>query len=275
MANKAIVFIDLLGVQKMWRQGGAQAVKGRIEEFNQFVNEQVNYLPRELHREGEYTIILAGDSASILCQDFEQAIGIGVHLFVQAFYATNRMPNPFWLRGAISLWHNQYLTLNSSPLHAKGLQIGTKYVMEDDYLTALALEKSGFRGMRLVVDRGLLVDGGRGYQRDWQNLQRPLGYVTRLRQCTYPAGEQYADVLWMTESSEKYSQLKGIMASRYKQSTRDTDEFTQASWTRVTFDQVESLVWMCSQRREETAEQQDGHLSSESAPIAASEEPSS
>jgi hypothetical protein len=116
MVKKAILFIDLLGVQKMWRHGGAQAVKARIEAFNDFVTSQASFLPHELHREGEYTVVLSGDSASILCQDVEQAIGIGTHFFVQAFYQTKDMKSdPFWLRGAISQWHNQYLTLNSVP----------------------------------------------------------------------------------------------------------------------------------------------------------------
>ena len=70
MANRSILYIDLLGVQKMWRQGGATAVSARIEEFNNFVIDQVNHLPHDLHREGEYTVILGGDSVSIMCRAF-------------------------------------------------------------------------------------------------------------------------------------------------------------------------------------------------------------
>jgi hypothetical protein len=276
MANKAIVYIDLLGVQKMWKQGGAPAVKARIAEFNAFVTNQVNYLPSYLHREGEYTLILAGDSVSVMCQDFDQAIGIGEHIFVQAFYASRDVTQPFWLRGAIASWHNQYLTLNTHPIQAKGMQIGTQYVNEDDYLAVLAMEKSGFRGMRLVVDRDVLANYGLGYQRQWDGFTRPLGYVTQLKQCTYPHRGNYGDVLWMTSSEEQYGRLKGIMANRFKLSTHDADEFIQASWTRAVFDQVESIVWGCKQtdRREDT-EQQDGQVSSEAAPDAALEEPSS
>jgi hypothetical protein len=134
-------------------------------------------------------------------------------------------------------------------IKAKGLQVGTKYVMEDDYLTALALEKSGFRGMRLIVDRRILPNAV-SFNREWEGFHRPLHCVASLKNFAYPTGGEFADVLWMTESPDRYGQLKGIMASRYKESTRDPDEFMQASWTRVTFDQVDTLVWKCSQSYE-------------------------
>jgi hypothetical protein len=81
MAKTAILFIDLLGVQRMWTEGGASAVKLRISEFNDFVVRQFELLPDSLHAEGEYTAILQGDSISIMCKDCNQAIGIGSHLF--------------------------------------------------------------------------------------------------------------------------------------------------------------------------------------------------
>jgi len=274
MANRAIVYIDLLGVQKIWRQGGAPAVKARIAEFSQFVTEQLDYLSADTHREGEYTVILAGDSVSVMCQDYEQAIGIGTHLFVQAFYATRNVTRPFWLRGAISEWHNQYLTANTKPIHAKSLQIGTQYVNEDDYLAALALEKSGFKGMRLVVDRTLLTNYGLDYQRHWDGFTRPLGYVTHLDQCIYPRNDiNFGDVLWMTTIEQQYGHLKGIMASRFKRSTNDRDEFMQASWTRAVFDQVESIIWGCKREMANAgAEELGAQASPEPAPAAVSEE---
>lgn len=245
MANKAIVHIDLLGVQKMWGEGGASAVKGRIEEFNEFILRQFNYLPPELHRDGEYTVILSGDSVSVMCQDFDQVIGIATHLFVQAFYDTDKRKQPFWLRGAISTWQNQHLTANTVPIHSKSIQIGTRYVTEDDYLAVLALEKSGFKGMRLIIDRRLLKDYGRIYQFSWEGYKKSIGSIATLTECTYPHGEHYADVLWMIESKHRFEQLKGIMASRFKKSTGNPEEFSQASWTRAVFDQVESLAWGC------------------------------
>lgn len=247
MANKAVLFVDLLGVQKMWAENGAAAVKNRIDEFNLFILEQINFLPSELHREGEYTVILSGDSVSVMCQDFDQALGIGIHLFMQAFYDSDKRPRPFWLRGAIARWRNQYLTVNSVPIQAKGMQIGTQYQSEDDYLHVLALEKSGFRGMRLIIDKSLLHNSGFDYQEKWSSCNKTLGVVATLKECTYPKGGDFADVLWMVKSEKQYEQIKGIMAARFKKSVKDQDEFTQAAWTRVVFDQVESLIWGCRQ----------------------------
>ena len=256
----------------MWKSGGAGAVKSRISEFNQFVLNQVNYLPNHLHRDGEYTVILSGDSVSVMCQDFDQAIGIGMHLFVQAFYASREYSKPFWLRGAIAKWHNQYLTVNTQPICAKGMQIGSQYVSEDDYLAVLALEKSGFRGMRLVVDRSLL--SGLSYQTKWDKFHLPLNYVTQLKQCAYPHGN-YADVLWMATTEQQYDHLKGIMASRFKQSTQDPDEFMQASWTRAMFDQVDSIIWGCKREpANRNTQQSNGQESPEESAAAASEQAS-
>jgi hypothetical protein len=244
MANRSLLFIDLLGVQKIWRFGGAHGVKSRIAEFNDFVTTQVSFLARDVHRDAEYTVILTGDSVSIMCQDHLQAMQIGIHLFEQAFYASDRYSSPLWIRGVIAPWSNQYLPFNTKPIKAKGIQIGTQYEMEDDYLHSLALEKSGFRGMRLIVDE-TLIEGGQATERTWSEFKRALRLVCRLRGNTYPQGAPFSDILWMATDETRYSHFKGIMASRFKRSTADSDEFVQASWTRATFDQVDSLVWAC------------------------------
>jgi len=134
MARRAIAHIDLLGVRKLWKEGGAVRVRDRLREFSDLVIEQLAHLPSDLRRDGEYTVILQGDSASIICQDVSQAIGISSHLFVQAFYATDRVSRPFWLRGSVSDWHNQYLPTNSDPVTANGIHVGTQYTFEDDFL---------------------------------------------------------------------------------------------------------------------------------------------
>lgn len=244
MANRSILFIDLLGVQKMWRIGGAKAVKSRIQEFHDFIVKQVSYLPNHVHRDAEYTVILTADSVSVMCQDHVQALQIGVHLFEQAFYSTDVYSSPLWLRGVISTWNNQYLPFNTTPIKSKGIQIGTQYVMEDDHLEVLALEKSGFRGMRLLIDESLIQQDAL-IQRQWSTFKRPLRIVTRLKENHYPEGSPYADILWMADTENHYKDFQGIMATRFKRATSDTDELVQASWTRATFDQVQSLIWLC------------------------------
>jgi len=248
MARRAILFIDLLGVQKMWSVGGAPQVKARIKEYNDFIVKQLTYLPHDLHRDGEYTAIISGDGVSVSCQDYDQAIGIGIHIFTQAFYYSDKASTPFWLRGAISKWSNQRLTMNTVPLRAKEIDVGTHYVIEDEFLTVMALEKSGFKGMRLLVDTRLLENQGRNYKRQWDDFAKPLGIVTKLKEFEYYKDKDYADILWMADDKDRFSQLKGIMASRFKRSSKDSDEFSQAAWTRATFDQVETLIYTCKQK---------------------------
>jgi len=248
VARKAIAHIDLLGVRKLWKEGGVSSVRNRINEFSELITQQLAYLPSEVHRDNEYTIILSGDSASIICQDAGQAIGIVSHLFMQAFYATDRVTRPLWLRGSISHWHNQRLPTNSGPISANNVQVGTRYKFEEDFLRAIALEKSGFRGMRLIVDRALAQPAIEQFQAHWDDFTRPLKRIITLEEFEYPQGGPYCDVLWMIGNEEQYNTLKGIMASRFKKCTADPDEFAQAAWTRAVFDQVDSLIWMCRQQ---------------------------
>ncbi|MCW5898590.1 MAG: OST-HTH/LOTUS domain-containing protein [Flavobacteriales bacterium] len=243
--KRAVLFVDVLGVQKMWRSGGAVAVKERIEEFNTFVTKQLPYLPDYVHRDAEFTVMLGGDSVAILCQDVVQAVEIGIHLFEQAFYSSASTRFPFWLRGAISEWNNQYSPISAAPIFSKGVQVGKVETMEDDYLRVLALEKSGYRGMRIIIERGLGRQANEEFTRLWSDFKRPLYLITQLREMVYPPGGEYSDVLWMANDELKYGHFKGIMAQRFKASVKDSDEMMQAAWTRATFDMVDSLVWSC------------------------------
>jgi hypothetical protein len=48
----------------------------------------------------------------------------------------------------------------------------------------------------------------------------------------------------MADSQKHHLNLKNLMAKRFKRATGDTDELTQAAWTRAVFDQVDSLIWL-------------------------------
>jgi hypothetical protein len=245
VSQRAILFVDLLGVQKMWLTGGAHGVKARISEFSAFVIQQVNELPPGLQLDGEQSIVVSGDSVSVICRDVEHAIGVGVHLFTQAFFNGRTASSPFWLRGTIGRWLSTDLTIvRSVPIRAGSQLVGTHFINEDDLLGVLALEKSGFRGMRLILD-GTMISREQLFNRTWDGFKRPLRTITRLKDCTYPEGAGYVDVLWMASSEDQYNRLRGIMDGRFGKSARDQEEFTQAAWTQLVFNSVETLIWVC------------------------------
>ena len=254
--KRAVLFIDVLGVQKMWKSGGAEAVRDRIDEFHRFVSTQLTYLPDSVHRDAEYSVIVSGDSVAIMCQDVQQAAEIGIHLFGQAFYATAGARFPFWLRGAISKWSNQGSPINTTPVFSKGVRVGSAESMEQDYLKVLALEKSGYKGMRLIVEKELSREASATCQASWNDFKRPLPLIASLKGMSYPEGTEYCDVLWMAAHELSYGHFKGIMTERYMTSFRDTDEMVQAGWTRAIFDLVDSFVWSC--RTYPNAPPQDG-----------------
>lgn len=242
MAKRAVLFVDLLGVQKMWSGGGVNAVTKRIDEFNVFMLRTFETLPQELSRDHEFSISMSGDSFAVPCQDFEQAIRIGRYLFQQAFYDSDKRPQPFWIRGVVSSWNNESDTFDKRDIQVGGMSIGAHYVNHPSYMRALAMEKSGFKGMRLVIEPVLLGDAKSQYHSVWPEMKCEIFLISRLANAIYPAKSTYEDILWMAFDEGDYKVLAGIMQKRFRRSSRDTDELLQAAATRLVFDEVSAIT---------------------------------
>ena len=73
--------------------------------------------------------------------------------------------------------------------------------------------------------------------------------MTRLQESElYPSDNNYSDISWMVNDKPTYERLIRRMQHRFRHSITNSDEFEQASWTRVVFDQVDSLIHACSNR---------------------------
>lgn len=117
-------------------------------------------------------------------------------------------------------------------------------------LDAIAMEKSGFRGMRLLVERDLLSRSDRFELREWLGCE-PLIPVRRLSYSAYPPRmDTYEDILWMgTCNDDEIVQWRRRMGTRMRFVARDAEEMQHAAATSVVFDECAEILAHASQPR--------------------------
>jgi hypothetical protein len=110
-------------------------------------------------------------------------------------------------------------------------------------MRALAALRSGFGGMRIVVEESLLTDTLRGMFR--VPLGR-LGFIPfrRMNFTPYPAGlkRSFQDFLWMADTGHEWQNYLLRMKQRMLWSAADDVEFAVAAATQIVFHEVDTIV---------------------------------
>jgi hypothetical protein len=237
----SLILIDLLGVRARWTAGGADAATSAFDDLTRLVQEAVNVGPDEIT--GAET---ESDSAVILCTSTNAALRVAKSLFLRTFTESTASQERFhriWLRGVLVPRPSD---LSIRDLRIRRLKLSGRLTVNElsrPLLDAIALEKSGFRGMRLVVHPRLLTSRVRSAAalqlidgESAQTLARVTGervYPTRLK--------GFEDFLWMaTNSPKEWRRLSGRMTRRLRYATRDDEEVVQAAATQVVFDACEA-----------------------------------
>jgi hypothetical protein len=115
--------------------------------------------------------------------------------------------------------------------------------LDGGLLDAIAVEKSGFKGMRIVVEEKLLTPAVREHF-SVQAGSRPLVPFKSLTNSVYPRriAHVYEDFLWMARSEEAdWRKLKRSMSDRLRWSAQDSEEFVQAASTQVVFNETVAI----------------------------------
>jgi hypothetical protein len=113
-----------------------------------------------------------------------------------------------------------------------------------DLFDAIAIEKSGIKGMRLLIDRTLVTKD----VCDAYRIQTDgFGFTPfkRLRDSYYPnrIAATHMDFLWMaTDRPEVRSEMEITMAKRLRLASFDAEEFAQAAATQVVFHQCSAMI---------------------------------
>ena len=146
-----LLFVDMLGLRSAWRHG-RRAVVSKLSLFEGLVLESVRNA-----REVPYRGALDSDSAVLYFDRLAPAIEFGIALYRAAFECGAREGEErAWLRGVIAPSKSVARTFRDEvPTEARGI---TKFLYSDDLFDAINAEKSGFKGMRLLIASDLVCD---------------------------------------------------------------------------------------------------------------------
>lgn len=236
---RSLLFVDMLGVKSRWHQDGRVGAEAAFSEFEGLVVQVVKD-----HAAGD---VLAGtiesDAAALVCSSQHVAVTIGKELFRQAFsIVTSGNHKRPWLRGAI-LPYSGGLSLRVQRKTAVGNISASVY--EGSLLDAIAVEKAGFKGMRLLVASVLVNDSLRGAHSLMLDNGKLLHSFKRTTHGGYPGrlNDGYEDLFWMaTADPDEWKSLRWTMARRLRWAAKDPDEFMQAAATQVLFHEYTAIL---------------------------------
>ena len=238
--RQSLLFIDMLGVRTLWHEGGTDAATIafiRLREIVETALMQLSYRKHVLVGEME------SDSVVLICDNVRWAVKIGRAIFREAFVSTNDLANSrIWLRGAIVPYDGA-----SSIRIAQRLDDPLAQVRVHEYhpslLEVVSIEKSGIKGMRLVV---AIVESKKKTRKRlrYPVAGRAIPLVTRLHNLPYPERlSDFMDVFWMaSETEEEWNLLNQIMDRRMRWAAKVPEEFIHAAATRVLFSECGAYV---------------------------------
>ena len=244
-----LLFIDMLGVRARWHLGGRESVEKAFSRFHSIIIEAIQTRDRGKVLHGG----IEADSAAIICSSAKTAVYIGRNAFRIAFRSA-RSPNDerLWLRGVIVPANEADPLKTERPLASDLDQIKVAEY-STSLLEAISAEKSGVKGMRLLIGGGLSK----------KEIQRAYGLnihgayfcpIRRPQTLSYPSRlKGYRDILWMASAKEdKWKEMQRTMSYRLKWSAANADEFIHAAVTQVLFNHWEGIL---ESRRQEFSEE--------------------
>jgi hypothetical protein len=234
-----LFFCDLLGARAQWRHSGADGVLSLCERFNAVLAKTL-LLAEVLHdlQDG----LVESDSAAFIFRTRYSAVHFATSLYQKVFIGTSRVgiQRLFWLRGILRPYDSAEPLRASHPLshHAPAV---ARFSYSLPLLHAIAAEKSGFKGMRLLVHESLVQMDDRLAKRIGQHASR---FFRRLKWSGYPAqADCYQDALWMlAEMDFNPADFRTKLMLRLKWAAKDQEEFLQAAATQVVFNEAFAMA---------------------------------
>ncbi|MEM9380479.1 MAG: hypothetical protein AAGB93_11070, partial [Planctomycetota bacterium] len=109
-------------------------------------------------------------------------------------------------------------------------------------LDAIAVERSGFKGMRVLID-DRLVDRALKDHFKIATKTAPLIPFRKLGHSGYPESVAggFQDFFWMAAPPDEWEVLAKQMAKRLRWAAKDSEEFVHAAATQVVYHEVLSI----------------------------------
>lgn len=234
----SLLLIDMLGVRARWAEGGAEGATEAFDTLIDLVDDAVD------ENEDITCAVVESDMSVILCRSASAALRTGREIFQSAFGgpASRERRRRVWLRG-VCVPRPKRLDLEGlrRPQRRSFVHV---YEYAPAVLEAIALEKCGFRGMRLVVSPELLTDGVRS-RMSIGTADEPVVPFRRLAPApAYPRQlDGFEDLLWMAdEDPDKWRRYRARMTTRLRQASYDNEELVQAAATQIVFDECERAL---------------------------------
>lgn len=235
-----LVFIDMLGVRDKWAKKGREGAEDAFIRFRNLIAHSLREIPPAEIEKG----IIETDAFVLICKTMESALKFAKKMYVDAFLQTEKNENNrIWLRGVIIPQKE-----NSQLRWEKSLNKPYDHVnlvlYSNDLFDAIALEKSGIKGMRILVDKDLVTAQVRT-----NSLIKvgPFNFLTikKLKNSLYPSqlGDNYMDYLWMSDSDEnENTRFERNMALRLRKASQNGDEFIQGAATQLLFHEYSAMI---------------------------------
>jgi hypothetical protein len=233
-----LLYLDLLGTRARWVHAGREGVEAACKTFRELILRALAQVGPEHALSGG----IESDAAAIVLDDAGAATQTAREVYRAAFLKPSRDDTPrVWLRGAI-------LPASDRPLRSERALSGSFRQLKlaeysSDLLDAISVEKSGLKGMRLVLADSLVTGALR---RRWLVAVRGRAFIPfkKLRYAGYPTRlrESYQDFLWMACGDvEEWGAMQQAMNARLRYAAVDPDEGAQAAVTQVVFHEVAAI----------------------------------
>ncbi len=232
-----LLTIDLLGASARWRQGGPGAAAALFDDFTDLVLDTVTSMDVAAQITGD----IEGDWCGLVCPTIESALALGRRIFRRAWLEARSSDDlRLWLRGAVLPTDDQGVRFTAPDDDLTGIR---RTAASPGMMKGLAVLRSGFGGMRLLVDEELLTDPLRGM------FRVPLGRLglipfRRMNFTPYPASlkRTFQDFLWMAETPHEWANYLMRMKQRTLWSAPNPYESEDAAATNVVFCEVDAIV---------------------------------
>ena len=237
----SLILIDVLGVRARWGTGARHAVSA-FETLAELVETAIEDAPPAV-----LGAEIESDTAVVACRSTNAALRFVRMLYLDAFLgrsAAEERRERLWLRGVLV---PRPPSLEIDEVRTPRRRAGGRVVVNDlapAFTAAVALEKSGFKGMRFVVHGDLVTSKVKAAAAVRTQGGGSADTVVRISgDRTYPSAlKGFHDYLWMaTSDDDEWKRITSRMARRLRQAAHDPDEVVQAAGTQVAFDACAEL----------------------------------
>ena len=235
-SKSVILFVDVLGVRSKWLSGGQPAAEAAFQTFRTLIAASLKGPVSDSLVRG----VVESDSAALTFASLLPALDAAKALYSMAF---RRNHGRVWLRGCIVSLDGQDALRISTTFSGKLAKIELN-LYSKPLLEAIAVEKSGFKGMRLLVESSLINAEVR------TAVKQPIGHLNfiplcKLKAMRYPKRIDglFVDYLWMGSVDRgEFEEMRSIMAVRLRRAASEPEEFTQAAATQVVFHECGAIL---------------------------------